>query len=82
MKVGVHRGIQLIQSASFGTQDADRPHAGRIFDAWRRSDQHAAVVDFAVIDMERGSFTIAQTADMIAWLKAAEVALPSETIPC
>jgi 2-dehydro-3-deoxyglucarate aldolase/4-hydroxy-2-oxoheptanedioate aldolase len=33
----------------------------------------AAGVDFAVIDMEHGSFTIAQTADMIAWLRGAKV---------
>ena len=33
----------------------------------------AADVDFAVIDMEHGSFNIAEFADMVAWLKATPV---------
>ena len=33
----------------------------------------AANVDFAVIDMEHGSFNIAEFADMVAWLKATPV---------
>ena len=33
-----------------------------------------AGVDFVVIDMEHGSFTLSETADMIAWLKATPVA--------
>ena len=40
----------------------------------------AAGVDFAVIDMEHGAFTISDVADMVAWLKATPVA-PFVRIP-
>ena len=39
-----------------------------------------AGVDFAVMDMEHGSFTIGDVADMVAWLKATRVA-PFVRIP-